>query len=84
MPKLINTLLIAIVLLSSTGCVVETLVGGAIYNATAKKEAYSKYDTESQKNNTERESKGLKPLPIMTYEQWESGQTDHSAEKPKK
>ncbi len=84
MTKTLQILLFSAFVTTSTGCVVETLVGGAIYNSTAKKEAYSKYVTESQKNNTEREAKGLKPIAIMTYEQWESGQVDHSAEKPKK
>jgi len=84
MNKLLNALLLALVLGTSTGCVVETLVGGAIYNSTAKKEAYSKYVTESQKNNTDREVKGLKPLPVMSYEQWEKGQGDSVDEKSKK
>jgi hypothetical protein len=56
------------------GCL-PVLVGGAIYNSTAKREAYSKYVTESQKNNTDREVKGLKPLKVMSYEEWETGQS---------
>jgi len=68
-----------------SGCL-PVLVGGAIYNSTAKREAYSKYLTESQKNNTDREVKGLKPIKVMSYDEWESGQnlaTSPEADKPK-
>ena len=60
------------------------LVGGMFYNSTAKREAYSKYVTESQKNNTDREVKGLKPLVVMSFEQWESGQIATPGETPGK
>lgn len=85
MNKYVRYLTATIVSLSLSGCL-PVLVGGAIYNSTAKREAYSKYVTESQRNNTEREAKGLKPIKVMSFDEWESGQvaaTSAEAEKPK-
>lgn len=85
MKNSIKYLTAAFASLFLSGCL-PVLVGGAIYNSTAKREAYSKYVTESQRNNTEREVKGLKPIKVMSFEEWESGQilTQASeAEKPK-
>lgn len=79
MKNLLKVILAAIVLTFLTGCL-PVLVGGLIYNSTAKREAFSKYVTESQKNNTDREVKGLKPLAIMTFDQWEKGQIDTPGE----
>ncbi len=70
--------IVAVVVLCSSlftsGCL-PVLVGGLIYKGTANKENYSHYVIETQKLNTERELKNLKPLPILTYDEWADGIT---------
>ena len=57
-----------------TGCL-PVLVGGLIYKGTANKENYSHYVIETQKLNTEREIKNLKPIPVLSYDEWSDGIT---------
>ena len=70
--------IVAIALLTSslfiTGCL-PVLVGGLIYKGTANKENYSHYVIETQKLNTEREIKNLKPIPVLSYDEWSDGIT---------
>ena len=67
-------IIIALIALASSlqGCV-PVLIGSAIYHHGKTKESYSKYVAESQKNNTEREKNGLKPLQILSYDEWGKG-----------
>ena len=58
----------------TSGCL-PVLVGGLIYKGTANKENYSHYVIETQKLNTEREIKSLKPFPVLTYDEWADGIT---------
>jgi hypothetical protein len=54
-------------------CVVAAIaagVGAANYGTAKKKEAYATYRTGADKNNTERELHGLKPIQVMTYDEW--------------
>ena len=74
MRKLI--VLTAVLCISSFGCV-PLLVGGAIYgvqkgkaNTTDRLKAYDDYKIEMSKLNTEREAKGLQPVPIETFDEW--------------
>ena len=65
-----------------SGCL-PVLVGGLIYKGTANKENYSHYVIETQKLNTEREIKNLKPIPVLSYDEWADGITKQ-AEQPAK
>ena len=71
MKKIITLVLLLSSFLTS-GCL-PVLVGGLIYKGTANKENYSHYVIETQKLNTEREVKGLKPVPVMTFDEWADG-----------
>jgi hypothetical protein len=73
MHKIVAVALIACSLFTS-GCL-PVLVGGLIYKGTANKENYSHYVIETQKLNTEREIKNLKPIPVLTYDEWSDGIT---------
>lgn len=70
--------IVAVVLVScslfTSGCL-PVLVGGVIYKGTANKENYSRYVIETQKLNTERELKNLKPLPVLSYDERADGIT---------
>ncbi len=48
-------------------------IGAAKYGSAKQKEAYGKYRTDMEKLNLEREKAGLKPNPILTYEEWSEG-----------
>ena len=72
MKKTIPVLIIVSSVLFNTGCL-PVLVGGLIYKGTANKENYSYYLIETQKLNTDREVKKLKPLPILSYDEWADG-----------
>ena len=78
--------LLAVILLSSSlfasGCL-PVLVGGLIYKGTANKENYSHYVIETQKLNTDREVKGLKPIPMLSFDEWADGITKQPEAKTK-
>lgn len=54
-------LILLTVLISQIGCA-PVLVGGLIYKGTKTKKARQEFTSHFQKNNTDREVKGLKPL----------------------
>jgi len=61
------------------GCV-PVLIAAVAYNHVHTKDAYNAYVTETRKDNTEREEHGLKPNPILSYDDWKkSGTADQSA-----
>lgn len=58
------------------GCFVAAVgagVGAVKYGSAKQKEAYATYRTEMERLNLEREKSGLKPAPILTYEEWNRG-----------
>lgn len=82
-PRLTNLLLIALLLSAVPvlqGCTAALVgagvgagIGAAKYGSAKQKEAYGKYRTDMEKLNLEREKSGLKPNPILTYEEWSTG-----------
>ena len=76
-------LLIALLISTSPflqGCTVALVgagvgagIGAAKYGSAKQKEAYGKYRTDMEKVNLDREKAGLKPTPILTYEEWSGG-----------
>lgn len=82
-PRLPNLLLSALLLSAIPvlqGCSVALVgagvgagIGAAKYGSAKQKEAYGKYRTDMEKLNLEREKAGLKPNPILTYEEWSEG-----------
>ena len=56
---------------SSGGCADSPSVRRATIRAEGKMvDSYSRYKTEMEKTNTEREKAGLKPQPIQTFAEW--------------
>ena len=59
-----------------TGCIVAAIgagVGAVKYGNASKKNVYASYRTAADKNNTEREEHGLKPVHILTFDEWNKG-----------
>jgi hypothetical protein len=63
--------LVAVAILNQS-CV-PVLIGSVAYSHTRSKDAYATYVNETRKDNTEREVHGLKPNPILSYNDWKKG-----------
>jgi len=74
MKKTTFILFLGVSCLLNTGCL-PVLIGGLIYKGTANKENYSHYVIETQKLNTDREVKNLKPIPVLSFDEWADGIT---------
>jgi fructose-1,6-bisphosphatase/sedoheptulose 1,7-bisphosphatase-like protein len=59
-----------------SGCVVAAVgagIGAVKYGNAKHRDAYANYRTEAEKNNTDREKSGLKPVKILTFDEWVKG-----------
>ena len=84
MVRIISCLLIGILPVFINGCGLGVLAAGIGYAVSSSKEAdadmakaeaelqksYNEYKLGMERVNIERDSKGLKPQPILTFEEW--------------
>ena len=63
---------------TTQGCIVAGIglgVGAWKYGSAQQKEAYGKYRNQAEELNLEREKLDIEQKPVMTYEEWDEGET---------
>lgn len=82
--KILKLLVPSILVVSLLQGCIPILIGTAVYAESKSKDAYTSYANEARKDNTQREIHGLKPNPIMTFNEWRKGAVEPPAQSTKK